>query len=430
MKATVLFMLNILGIISLCAQGTTVSPSFSSCTNTFEYTVCQAASSKDLSHFTIGLPACVASVDILEMRVNGEIYTGTNNSVHIDPTCGTYGLKWNVKTPKGSCTTFSYTTKSRFQISTVEFAGKAGLNCQIGSTTGPACQKCAAITGYVKIDTNNDDIGDTPMAGVILQLYSMPDNTFVAQTVTDLNGYYMFNDLSIGDYKVVETQPTGYDSVMDQDEEPDGDPLDGEVDTNDIVNIRLTDGETDIQNNFIEKLQVLPIELIKFKANSAQNGVQLNWVSGEEQNFSHFELYQSSNGKIFHKIAEIPGTGSGYLYSFTDNHAGTGNNYYYLRMVDSDASFSQSPITTANFKGFLRVNIFPNPVTEVLFIEGVDQESFISILDVTGKIIDRFKAVSGLNEVPMNQNKYKAGVYFIGYQLGGDLQYEKILITY
>ena len=82
------------------------------------------------------------------------------------------------------------------------------------------------IHGYKYIDLNADgelDQGETALAGVTIKLYKMENLdqvavissqvaviVFVAETVTDENGYFEFLDLEPGEYMVEEVVPEGY----------------------------------------------------------------------------------------------------------------------------------------------------------------------------------------------------------------------------
>ena len=84
----------------------------------------------------------------------------------------------------------------------------------------------AKIEGSVLEDTNNDGIGELPIAGVELTLKDSAGNDVDGDpeiagiqpttTVTDSNGNYTFQRAP-GDYQVVQTQPAGFLSVSDTD---------------------------------------------------------------------------------------------------------------------------------------------------------------------------------------------------------------------
>jgi len=66
----------------------------------------------------------------------------------------------------------------------------------------------ATISGTVFEDTNDDDAGDDPIAGVLIELKDLAGNV-VASTTTDANGAYEFTGVTPGDYILMETDPAG-----------------------------------------------------------------------------------------------------------------------------------------------------------------------------------------------------------------------------
>jgi len=105
-----------------------------------------------------------------------------------------------------------------------------------------------SLCGNVSKDTNNDGRADAPIAGVTLTLNDAA-GTQVGTTTTDSNGDYCFTGLVPGEYTVVETQPSGY---FDVSEDEGGEDDDG---TNDAVNTltgTVHGGERDGHNDFVE----------------------------------------------------------------------------------------------------------------------------------------------------------------------------------
>ncbi|RYZ97817.1 MAG: hypothetical protein EOP47_20820, partial [Sphingobacteriaceae bacterium] len=103
---------------------------------------------------------------------------------------------------------------------------------------------------------------------------------------------------------------------------------------------------------------VLPVALISFDAKLVANAAELKWSTSSEKNNKKFELYSSTDGVDFTKIAEIVGNGT----------KETPTNYQYL-----DKSFKQS----AYYK---LVQIDFNGTTtsydkEVRFVKGLDNRA-------------------------------------------------------
>jgi trimeric autotransporter adhesin len=76
------------------------------------------------------------------------------------------------------------------------------------------------------------------------------------------------------------------------------------------------------------------------------NNVKLNWNTGDEVNFSHFNLLRSMDGRSFENIKRITSPGQN-SYTYIDINAASlygGRLFYRLQMVDTDGSFVYSNI--------------------------------------------------------------------------------------
>ncbi len=113
-----------------------------------------------------------------------------------------------------------------------------------------------SISGTVRVDIDNDDLPEQPLAGVTVTLQdasgndidSDPGTPGVQPTtdVTDVNGDYGFGGLLPGNYQVVESDPAGYASVSD---------IDGA--NNNVIGdetpISVTAGAANTGNDFVDE---------------------------------------------------------------------------------------------------------------------------------------------------------------------------------
>ncbi|MDF1694846.1 MAG: SdrD B-like domain-containing protein [Saprospiraceae bacterium] len=140
------------------------------------------------------------------------------------------------------------------------------------------------ISGFVLEDIDNDDEGEEPIEGIIIELIDNFNGEVVGTATTDENGFYEFTDLAPGDYKLNEATEPGanWQDVTDFDmsvnaNDPDGD--DGFA-PNDMIPVILMSGEDDEDNNFVEERLVAIGDFVWLDENA--NGIQDNDEEGIE----------------------------------------------------------------------------------------------------------------------------------------------------
>src|SRR5258706_9334536 len=167
----------------------------------------------------------------------------------------------------------------------------------------------------------------------------------------------------------------------------------------------------------------LPIALLTLTASLENTGVSVNWQTASEINNDHFEIERSRDGEHFEKIGIKTGAGNSTVnlfYSQYDPNPYSGINYYRLKQVDFDGTFSYSD------KVYVVVNpeagmviMYPTPaLTDLwcnLYTDGSGKLQF-EIMDVLGKTntTEIRDAKKGLNEeMKFNISNLPQGVYFI-----------------
>lgn len=126
----------------------------------------------------------------------------------------------------------------------------------------------ASVSGVVEADINRDGMGDSPLSGVQLTLFTDPDgdgdpvdgvaadNPNVAGTqdyvVTSTGtGSYLFSGLLPDDYVVVQTLPASYLRAEDGDSVDGGDDAANSSGTDGLIPVSLTQSEVDDGNDFV-----------------------------------------------------------------------------------------------------------------------------------------------------------------------------------
>jgi len=140
---------------------------------------------------------------------------------------------------------------------------------------------------------------------------------------------------------------------------------------------------------------VLPVELISFRANIRANSVLLKWETASAYNFSHFEIEHSLDGINFIQIGDVKSTGRpnlGQYYEYKHINPKSGQNYYRLREVDSDHSFTYSHIEAVSYAFQGAIVAAPNPAQNQVRIMGLDPETgngLVEAYDHAGRAIYR-----------------------------------------
>jgi hypothetical protein len=105
-------------------------------------------------------------------------------------------------------------------------------------------EKLKTVSGKVLEDTNNDNKGEDPISGVVIEIYTQA-GVLVDSTVTDSTGSYSFL-VPPGLYTLREITPPGFVDVVDSDG---GDP-------NNILNVNVSSADS-LETFFIDELPTL-----------------------------------------------------------------------------------------------------------------------------------------------------------------------------
>ncbi len=178
----------------------------------------------------------------------------------------------------------------------------------------------------------------------------------------------------------------------------------------------------------------LPVTLVDFNISNqpsdwGNESVHLNWQTTFEKDADYFDVEKSNTGKSWEAIGRVkPGTdGMGGKYSFIDPKPFNGNNYYRLKMVDTDDAFAYSGIKSIHIKW--PVSLYPNPVSETLNISLPDWSDIrsVKLLNGTGKQVYESNSK---HENSINVSKFPSGIYLLNiYRGNGDVLSKKIVVA-
>jgi len=164
-------------------------------------------------------------------------------------------------------------------------------------------------------------------------------------------------------------------------------------------------------------ITTLPITLSSFTATKNKSSVLLNWQIASEQNNAYFTIERSNNGNNnFKEIGRVNSKGNSsqlQQYSFEDFSPLSGDNFYRLKQVDKDGKITYSKTVFVDFSKATAIKLYPNPVKDILTIEGLNanNKTSISIIDLQGHVLA--KAIANNKTYTWNIKQLPAGNYYV-----------------
>jgi hypothetical protein len=164
---------------------------------------------------------------------------------------------------------------------------------------------------------------------------------------------------------------------------------------------------------------VLPVTLTEFKVVSEKEHALLNWSTSSEINSQYFDVEHSINGRNWTSLGKVTASlhsSNERNYQFTHQEFVSGINYYRLKLVDQDETFTYSRIVTLHSEDE-SIAYFPNPVLDRLFIKANKLQSIekIELINNTGKVVyayaNRHHRENFISEIDLQ--KFPSGIYII-----------------
>ncbi len=146
----------------------------------------------------------------------------------------------------------------------------------------------------------------------------------------------------------------------------------------------------------------LPSTLMSLNGVARQKTIDLNWRTAQEENTRYFDVQKSSDGNQFVSIGKVKAAGNSTSpsnYLFTDNNPTQGINFYKLKTVDMDGSFTYSNNVAVKFdarnSGLSLVSSGAQKI-KVLAYSDVNEKASIVMYGIDGRMLYK-------NDVFLNQ---------------------------
>lgn len=167
----------------------------------------------------------------------------------------------------------------------------------------------------------------------------------------------------------------------------------------------------------IQPAAPLPVELTAFLVAQQGRTALLNWATAAEKNSDYFELQSSSNGRVFTPLGRVLAHGNSstaHTYAWTDlnlERYPAATVYYRLRQVDTDGTFTFSPVRVLAVVGGqspATLALFPNPAHgRVEWTALADTPA--ELLDLSGRRISMVAA----GNLTLDLTSVPAGMYIL-----------------
>jgi len=194
-------------------------------------------------------------------------------------------------------------------------------------------------------------------------------------------------------------------------------PLNGKMDELRIYNRALSNIEIASLTPY-----ALPLKLGSFTAINKNDKNELVWETISEQNAAFFEVEKSTNNIDWTSIGTVAAKGNSTtksLYSFVDNSTQLSTEFYRLKLVDKDGSYTYSNQIAVKHKwGKMSLELFPNPATNLVQVNVkmvASEQVLLQIVNTEGKLMRSqiWQVKEGSNMINLPIGDLPAGYYFI-----------------
>lgn len=299
------------------------------------------------------------------------------------------------------------------------------------------------IGDFVWDDNDNthngiQDAGEPGISNVVVTLYTCT-GSMVAQTTTNGQGKYFFNNVPAGNYKIgFSNLPAGYLFTTKGAGTP-ANNNDANLGTGitDCFTVFAGQNNYDIDAGAFSGGGVTPVNIGQFQGKYESGVSKLNWETYTENNIVLYEVQRSIDGINFIPIGNVqasvsPATTN--IYNFTDKLPYAGTNYYRLKIIDKNASVGYSNIIalSVTIKGINIRNVYPNPFAEYIGIDITaenQQTVIIRLTDYSGRVLIKQTHISQKGTSTFfikNLRSFSSGMYVIEVRAGDKILTKKL----
>ncbi len=178
----------------------------------------------------------------------------------------------------------------------------------------------------------------------------------------------------------------------------------------------------------------LPLDFLGFEGNEINGNIGLVWQTTNEVNVSHFEVEHSLTGREFNVIGnkdavnEKDGINT---YTFVDQRAQMGYNYYRIKEIDFDGYYDYTEIIyVVKEQSEISWTLYPNPTTDRINIQSnvIIPDVNVSLIDMNGRVVYREMVNFGDRSKSIDLSTMTSGIYQLILELPTEKQQFRVII--
>jgi len=159
----------------------------------------------------------------------------------------------------------------------------------------------------------------------------------------------------------------------------------------------------------------LPLKLLNFSGHlQNNNAVSLQWQTADEQGVSKYELQYSTDGINYAYTLDVAQAQNedNNNYDYLHDDPVSGNNYYRIKMINADGSFTYSNVVMITVTNDNYVIVSPNPAADNIVITLPDtDEATVAIYNSVGSLVKTARLYSAITTTDIHS--LFSGTYFI-----------------
>jgi hypothetical protein len=176
-------------------------------------------------------------------------------------------------------------------------------------------------------------------------------------------------------------------------------------------------------------INALPLKWKSFTGRVEEGQVYLQWETENAVNNDRFEIERSTDGTRFSVIGTLQDAyGNGQLavsaaYTFTDVNPSKGDDYYRIRQVDKDGSYTWSAILRLSLNNpSTALHLQTNPVTDEATLVNNDLLLIqrMQVMDISGRVLLDQAVYSNNSLLKINTRRLGPGYYLLSVRSGTD----------